>query len=113
MKPGSKLIATTELHGAAGTARITIGRAEVTYTGAISVYLDAIPSGSKLVLTPEATPFDAARARAIWAQRSQYEHNLDASDMTPGERAYVRTVWDAMGGTATWMDAFFSILKSA
>lgn len=56
------------------------------------------------------TQFGSKRAAAIFAQRGM-EWNLDASDMTEGERAYVKQVWESMPGNTSWNDAFLRILN--
>lgn len=53
------------------------------------------------------TPFGSERAEEIWAQRGQ-QHDL-FSAMTAGEDEYVRRVWDTLGGTSCWSDAFHRI----
>jgi hypothetical protein len=57
----------------------------------------------------EPQPFGPERAQELWDARGlQWSMNL-----TPGEDAYVRQVWDNMkSGSSTWMDAFFRIMNA-
>jgi hypothetical protein len=56
------------------------------------------------------TPFGQARAKEIWDKRGA-AHNLETGEMTPGEAAYVRQLWDEKPGNSRWMDGFFDILN--
>lgn len=64
-------------------------------------------NGHKFITMVLPTPFGQDRAEEIWQAR-QIQGEIEGN-MTDGEIAYVRRVWDTLPGTASFMTAFWAI----